>query len=157
MRAGRPIVGVIYEPNTNMLFSAALGRPATCNGKIIRCLEEVLHADSQIAISSNAYDFMPSGVNVLMQNYVCMNLGSAALHYGYVALGAYAAAFSWNVKLWDIAAGAIIAESAGARVCDLTGKGRFPVDCESYEGQSLPVVIASEPIQKQLQEIIHNR
>jgi len=156
MCQGQPIVGVIYEPNTNMLFSAALGRPATCNGKVIQCLEEVLHADSQIAISGNVYDYIPGGIKVLMQDHVCMNLGSAALHYGYVALGAYAAALSWNVKLWDIAAGAVIAESAGARVYDLAGKDRFPIDCESYEGQPLPVVMASGLVQKQLQEIIHN-
>ena len=154
MQGGRPIVGVIYEPNTNMLFSAAMGRDATYNGKVIKCLEETLHADSQIAISGNACDYIPDSIGVLMHNYVCMNLGSAALHYGYVGLGAYSAALSWGVKLWDIAAGAVIAASAGGQVRDLEGNSRFPIDCESYQGQILPVVMASEPIQEQLQEII---
>ena len=83
-----------------------------------------------------------------------INLGSAALHCAYVALGAYSAAFGWNLKLWDIAAGAVICQSAGAVVTDLRNNPRFPIDCRIYQGEALPILIAAESAQNQLRQIL---
>ncbi len=33
VQKGRPVVGAIYDPNADEMFSAALGRGATVNGK----------------------------------------------------------------------------------------------------------------------------
>lgn len=154
MQNGRPVVGAIYDPNVQMMFSAQSGMPGRCNGKKIRCIDQTLDTNSQLAVSSNLYAQIPHCVFEIMEKYVYVNLGSAALHYGYVASGAFAGAISWNVKLWDIAAGAVICQEAGAVVSDLAGQSRFPVDCGAYRGDSVPVLIAAESIQVQLQEII---
>ena len=154
MQNGFPIVGVVYDPNTKRLFSARNGIPAKCNGRTIKCLEEQLNANSQLAISGNLRKQLPRCIAGIMDNFVYINLGSAALHYCYVALGAFSAAVSWNVKLWDIAAGACIAESAGGSVKSLTNNSFFPINCSTYQGQFLHVVIAARSVQNQLKSYI---
>lgn len=166
---GVPVLGVIYEPNTNMMFAARQGQPAQCNGRPIHCLAEPLDINSQLAVPGHYYGTanqgdqslqaagtsLPARVGRLMQEYVCINLGSAALHYAYVAAGAYAASFAETVKLWDIAAGAIIAQSAGARVTDLNGKPIFPLDCAAYQGQPLPILIAAPIAQQKMLDMLN--
>ena len=46
-------------------------------------------------------------------------------------------------KLWDIAAGTVIAEAAGAIVTDWNGEKIFPIDLDSYEGQTFRVAAAN--------------
>jgi len=154
MQNGFPIVGVVYDPNTKKLFSARKGLPAKCNGRTIKCLDEQLNANSQLAVSGNLRKELPCCIAEIMDSFVYINLGSAALHYCYVALGAFSAAISWNVKLWDIAAGACIAQSAGAVIKNLYGKDFFPIDCTAYHGRFIHVIIAAESIQNQLKSYI---
>ena len=153
MRDGLPVAGAIYDPSTNMMFSARQGGPAECNGQIIHCRDEILNSNSQLAISGNIFDWLPLCVAEIMEKYTYMNLGSAALHYAYVAMGAYSAAFAGEVKLWDIAAGAIISQCAGAVVNDLRGKARFPINPHDYQSQPLQIIIGADSIQRQLNEI----
>ena len=153
MQHGYPIVGVIYDPNSNMLFSAQKGKPATCNGKTIQCLEDPLDSNSQIAIPNRYPKSFSPCMQTLMATYNCMNLGTGALHHAYVAKGAYAATFTFETKLWDIAAGCLIAQSANAQITDLQGNPRFPIDCEKYQGQGIPLLIAPKNAQKTLLEI----
>lgn len=150
MQDGWPIVGVIYDPNTKMIFSAQKGKNATCNGKPIRCRDEPLDSNSQIAIPNRFPISFSSSIQTLMAQYNCMNLGAGALHYAYVAQGAYAAAFTCKAKLWDVAAGCLIAQSAHALITDLQGNPRFPIDCSKYQGEAVPVLIASQKSQNTL-------
>jgi len=155
IKEGLPIVGVIYEPNTNMLYSAQLGQSAQCNGRTIYCRNDPLDSNSQIAISGKIYTHSPAAVAELMTKHVCINLGSAALHIAHVATGAFAASLLWNVRLWDIAAGAIIAESAGGVITDFAGKCRFPVDCGTYNAEPFHTFVAAQSIHSQLSPIIN--
>ena len=150
MQGGWPIIGVIYDPNAKTIFSAQKGKNATCNGKTIRCLEEPLDSNSQIAIPNRFPISYSSSIQTLMAQYNCMNLGAGALHYAYVAQGAYAAAFTCKAKLWDVAAGCLIAQSAHALITDLQGNPRFPIDCSKYQGEAVPVLIASQKSQNTL-------
>jgi fructose-1,6-bisphosphatase/inositol monophosphatase family enzyme len=43
-------------------------------------------------------------------------------------------------KLWDIAAGVVIAEAAGAVITDWNGDRIFPVDLDAYAGQPFRVL-----------------
>ena len=151
---GIPVAGAIFDPSTDQMFTARLGGPAQCNGQTINCRDETLHKNSQIAFSGNILSELgPAPLAELMDKHVLINLGSAALHYAYVALGAYSGAFGWKTRLWDIAAGAVICQSAGAVVTDLRNNPRFPIDCRIYQGEALPILIAAESAQNQLRQI----
>ena len=154
---GLPVVGVIYDPNTDNMFSAQKGGPAKCNGRTIHTRNETLNKNSQLAVSGNFIRFMGPNAEPIMEQFTCVNLGSAALHFAYVALGAFSAAFAWEVKLWDIAAGAVICPAADATVIDMRGNPRFPIDCTGYEGQSIPLVITHKSVIGQLEQyLFHN-
>ena len=151
---GIPVAGAIYDPSTDQMFTARLGGPAQCNGQTIHCRDETLHKNSQIAFSGNILSELgPASLAELMDKHVLINLGSAALHYAYVALGAYSGAFGWNIRLWDIAAGIVICQCAGAEIKDMQNKPRLPLDCHAYQGEALPILIAAGPTQNQLRQI----
>ncbi len=57
-------------------------------------------------------------------------------------------------KLWDIAAGVVIAEAAGAIVTDWTGAKIFPIDLDAYEGEAFRVVAANRKAHPHLIETI---
>ncbi|MCK4784844.1 MAG: hypothetical protein KAV87_13915, partial [Desulfobacteraceae bacterium] len=57
-------------------------------------------------------------------------------------------------KLWDIAAGTIIAEAAGAIVTDWQGKKIFPLDLESYESQQFQLLAANKKVHAKLLEML---
>lgn len=154
MQNGHPLLGVVYEPNTNTLFSAHIDGLATRNGQPIQALRETLHENSQVAVSGNIFQYLPHCAAQLLDHIVYMNIGSAALHFSYVAQGAYSAALGLTAKLWDIAAGAAIAQAAGATTRKLNGTPLFPIDLTTYHGEKLPMILATDPIQKQIQQII---
>jgi len=72
------------------------------------------------------------------------------LQLAYVANGGFAGTIASATKLWDIAAGAIICETAGAVVTDWQGKKIFPVDLSNYEKQTFHVIAANKKIHKEL-------
>ncbi len=47
--------------------------------------------------------------------------GSAALNLAYVASGRIDGAWDIGLRLWDIAAGALLVQEAGGLICDLQG------------------------------------
>jgi len=143
LHKGIPVVGVIYEPNLDLLFTAHKDGPALCNDRPIRCTDEPLHKNSQLAISGNiSLHLSGSCLSQTMKKHVLVNLGSAALHYAFIARGSFTAAFGWEIKLWDIAGGSAICLAAGASVLAPDGSPIFPLDCSSYQGQPLPILIA---------------
>ena len=54
--------------------------------------------------------------------------GSAALDLAYVAAGRYDGFWERGLSAWDIAAGALIATEAGARVTDMKGGDKIVSD-----------------------------
>ncbi|MHC4706471.1 MAG: inositol monophosphatase family protein [Planctomycetota bacterium] len=82
------------------------------------------------------------------------NLGTTALHLAYVAQGSLVATIVSHPKLWDVAAGALIAETAGAIVSDRQGGKIFPVDLDTYEGQELEVMSANKKVHTELLQLL---
>jgi myo-inositol-1(or 4)-monophosphatase len=70
--------------------------------------------------------------------------GSAALDLAWTAAGRYDAYFERTVKPWDIAAGALICEAAGLRVCEL------PV----YENLPWGILVAPPALCEELMEVV---
>ena len=112
------VLGVVYEPFTNELFTAIRGKPARLNGKIIRVSPRARLADAIVSLgspnSNSALETaLPRLADLARRARKIRIMGSAALSLCYVACGRFDAYLENGLRLWDIAAGALLVESAG--------------------------------------------
>jgi len=154
MYEGEPIVGVIFEPATESMFTAVKGREAQLNGRRIKASEEKIDKFSSIGLDSHFDNEVPSWAREIIQRTRFRNFGTTALHFAYVAKGGLIATIVAHPKLWDIAAGALIAEAAGAIVSDRQGAKIFPVDLDSYEGEELEAITANKVVHAELLKLL---
>ena len=154
MHKGEPIVGVIFEPATDSMFTAVKGGEAQLNGRRITAGEEKMNAFSSVGLDSHFDEGVPGWACEIMQKTRFRNLGTTALQLAYVAKGSLVATIVNRPKLWDIAAGALIAEAAGAVVSDWQGGKIFPVDLDSYQGQELRVITANKKVHAELLQLM---
>jgi myo-inositol-1(or 4)-monophosphatase len=146
MYEGEPIVGAVFEPATDMMFTAVRGGDAQLNGRRIKASEDSFNKLASIGIDSHYDDGVPGWICEIMQKTRFRNLGTTAMHFVYVAKGGFIATIANRPKLWDIAAAAFIAESAGALVTNWNGQRVFPIDPESYTGDSIEIVAANRKV-----------
>ncbi len=149
-----PIVGVIFEPATDSMFTAIKGNEAQLNSRRITAGEDTMNKFSSIGLDSSFEKELPGWLQEIMCRTRFRNLGSTALHIAYVAKGSLIGTIGSSQKLWDIAAGAVIAEAAGAVVTDWQGKKIFPVDLDSYEGQQFQTITANKKTHTQILETL---
>jgi myo-inositol-1(or 4)-monophosphatase len=118
---GEIIVGVIYDPIRNELWSGEKGKPALLNGQEMHVSARADLAEAIISVGlSKTSATIESGLPVLSEMVhrvrKCRMLGSAALDLAYVACGRIDAYIEQGISLWDIAAGWLLVEGAGGRV-----------------------------------------
>ncbi len=87
-------------------------------------------------------------LRVLVKSQSVRRLGSAALNLCYVAQGCLDGYWASNVQAWDVAAGILIAERAGAQCRDVSGNA-FNL------WQPKPLVTATSELAGELLECIH--
>ena len=115
-----PVVGVVYAPETDELWSAIAGRGATKNGRPISTTTRDRLDESMLM---SGYD--PDGgflTHFYQETRGVRRLGSAALHLSYLASGSADATWEYDTFPWDVAAGVLIAREAGATVTDSGGE-----------------------------------
>ena len=131
LKQGRPEVAVVYNPISDHWFSAARGQGAQCNGQRIRVNRQ---RDPTRAVVATGFPFRDSEQLPQVLAYVSSvladfsdlrRLGSAALDLCYVACGWQDAYFESTLHAWDIAAGVLIAQEAGAIVTDYGGEQKM--------------------------------
>lgn len=114
-----PIVGVVYAPEPDEMFSAIAGETAYENDHVLSTTDRE-HLDESMFLSG--YD--PDG-SFLTRFYQeargVRRLGSAALHLCYLASGSTDAIWEYDTYPWDVAAGLVIARTAGAKITDAAG------------------------------------
>lgn len=157
MYEGEPIVGVIFEPATDSMFTAVKGSQAKLNGRTISASEDTMHKYSSVGLDSHFDDGVPGWACEIMQRTRFRNLGTTALQLAYVANGSLTATIVNCPKLWDIAAGKAIVEAAGAVMTDWQGGKIFPVDLESYEGQEFQVLTANKKVHADIVKLIRSQ
>ncbi len=118
---GEVIVGVIYDPMRNELWSGEKGQTPTLNDKPIQVSSRAHLAEAVVSIGlAKTQATIEAGLPLLEQMVhrvrKCRMLGSAALDMAYVACGRLDAYIEQGISLWDIAAGWLLVESAGGRV-----------------------------------------
>ena len=118
---GEVIVGVIYDPIRNELWSGEKGQRPLLNGKPVRVSPRATLAEAVVSIGlAKTSATIDAGLPLLEQMVhrvrKCRMLGSAALDMAYVACGRLDAYIEQGISLWDIAAGWLLVEAAGGQV-----------------------------------------
>ena len=118
---GEIIVGVIYDPIREEIWTAQKGAEPTLNGKPFRVSERADLAEAVISVGLSKTGVTIDAGLPLLQQMVhrarkCRLMGSAALDMAYVACGRFDAYIEQGISLWDIAAGWILVETAGGTV-----------------------------------------
>ena len=123
-------VGVVYDPCRDELFEATTETSATLNGRtmVVQQISEGIEAWSSAVVGT---DWPHSGerreqarliVGLMMDQVGELNLmGSPALGLCNVAAGRLHAYWHLDLKIWDIAAAALILQRAGGILTDARG------------------------------------
>jgi myo-inositol-1(or 4)-monophosphatase len=131
---GRGYAGAVNAPALGRLFTARKGAGAFMNGKPIHVsncstLEEAACATGFARLRENKVEpVLEKFDRILPRLRDIKRCGSAALDLAMTAAGVFDGYWEEGLQLYDVAAGAIIAEEAGARVCDFHGKDNYPAD-----------------------------
>jgi myo-inositol-1(or 4)-monophosphatase len=118
---GQIIVGVIYDPMRDEMWSGQKGEKPRLNGHHFRVSTRAELSEAVISVGLSKTGEMIGSNLPLLDDMVhrvrkCRVLGSAALDMAYVACGRFDAYIERGISLWDIAAGWILIESAGGKV-----------------------------------------
>eukprot|EP00127_Corallochytrium_limacisporum_P006499 Clim_evm30s229 gene=Clim_evmTU30s229 len=124
----RPVIGIVYNPLRDEMFSAIEGQGASLNNNPIKTSGETKLAKS-LVITEWGSRRQPQYMEPLVANMTAMAkasqgmrcMGSAALNCCEVAAARADVFYEYGIHCWDYAAGAVIAKEAGCHVCDPDG------------------------------------
>jgi myo-inositol-1(or 4)-monophosphatase len=121
LRQGRPVLGVVYDPQADECFYAEAGCGAFVDGdplplklppdKLKRCIAGVDFKRIPRVLAGRLAAEHPYSSQ--------RNLGASTLDWCYLAAGRLHVYLHGGQKLWDYAAGALILEEAGGKACAL--------------------------------------
>ena len=140
----RIVLGVIYDPLRNELFTAERGSGAYLNGIRLKVSTRTKLSEAVLAVG---FAKSQESIDHCLELYKVYGnaarklraMGSAALDLAYVAAGRLDAYIEQGVNLWDIAAGVVLVEEAGGvvetevkkdgsyRVCASSGRIEYPL------------------------------
>jgi myo-inositol-1(or 4)-monophosphatase len=129
-RQNSVILGVIYDPIHDELFTAEKGKGAYCNNN------QITVSDREISEGLIATGFPFKYKNYLPQYLLCFQeiflkcsgirrMGSAALDLCYTAMGKFEGFWELGLSSWDLAAGSLIVKEAGGTITDFTGGNHY--------------------------------
>ena len=127
---GKPLMGVVYNPYSDEMFSAIWGEGSYLNGKRIYCRKPAALSESLIAIGTTPYhkeeadEIFDLFKRLFKDGRDLRRSGSAALDLAHVAAGRIDIYLEKRLKIWDYAAGTLIVREAGGVVCDYAGNER---------------------------------
>ncbi|KAK0418814.1 hypothetical protein QR680_013786 [Steinernema hermaphroditum] len=125
--------GIVYNPITNELFCAQVGRGAFKNGFPIKSSQTEVISKALICASLGIHNMVTFGEpwlekalgnhkrQVLAGVRGHRSFGSAAINMVYVAQGSVDAYAEYGIHAWDIAAATVIVREAGGFVIDPNG------------------------------------
>jgi myo-inositol-1(or 4)-monophosphatase len=131
LEADELVLGVVYEIGHDECFYAWKGSKAYLNGEEIHVSTTATISDALLATGFPYSNFEQ------LDNYLALlkwsiteargvrRLGSAATDLVYVACGRFDAFFEYDLKPWDVAAGAFIVKQAGGNVFDYSGGNQY--------------------------------
>ena len=128
---GSLILGAVYDPMRDEMFMAERGKGAYLNDRPLR-VSAVSELQKSLLVTGFPYDAW----NTRQDNFAnfvhfakltqgVRRLGSAALDLSYVAAGRFDGFWEMSLKPWDVAAGGLICEEAGAHVTNVSGSSDY--------------------------------
>jgi len=128
---GALTLGAVYDPLRDEMFTAERGKGAYLNGKRLNA-SAVAELQRSLLVTGFPYDTW----NTKLDNFAnfekfgkltqgVRRLGSAALDLSYVAAGRFDGFWELSLKPWDVAAGGLICQEAGAVVTNIHGAADF--------------------------------
>lgn len=116
----RSAVGVVYDPFCDEMWTARAGGAAYLNRRRIHVSDRTRLGEAIITVGfakhrSSLDHMLPVFTRLIHRVRKLRIMGSAALALTYVATGRFDGYIESGLRLWDIAAGALIVESAGGR------------------------------------------
>lgn len=124
---GELMLGAVYDPMRDEMFTAERGQGAYLNGNPIR-VSGAEELQKSLLVTGFPYDAwntrqdnFANFVHLAKLTQGVRRLGSAALDLCYVAAGRFDGYWEISLKPWDVAAGGLISEEAGARVTNVDG------------------------------------
>jgi myo-inositol-1(or 4)-monophosphatase len=117
-RTFESVVGVVYDPFCDELWTAVRGGPARVNGRIVHASKRTRLNQAIVSLGfakeTATLDRMLPVFNDLIHRVRKVRImGAAALSLVYVASGRMDAYLEYGLRLWDIAAGGLIVQRAG--------------------------------------------
>ena len=121
IEGGRPVLGAILDPVRDECFVAARGQGAFLNGRPIRPFAPSRSIRDCLAMVD--LKRLPPELLQAVTRHTCFGsqryLGSVALEWCWLAAGRFQLYLHGGQKLWDYAAGRLIADEAGAAALHL--------------------------------------
>jgi myo-inositol-1(or 4)-monophosphatase len=128
------LLGVVYDPFQDEMWTATRGGPARLNGRTIRVSRRRKLREAVVSIGftksrETLQAMLPHFCNLVHRVRKVRMMGAAALGLTYVASGRFDAYLECEISLWDIAAGGLIIEAAGGefRPQPIPGEHKYSV------------------------------
>ena len=126
-KAGKMIMGAVFNPFINEFYFAERGQGATLNDKKISVTKRTEVIKSCL-VTGFPYTYIneENGPLQVFEKFIrkgipVRRLGSAAIDLCWVAAGRFDGFYEHQLSAWDSAAGFIIVEEAGGKVTNLKG------------------------------------
>lgn len=150
---GIPVCGAVYDPVHNEMFWAEKGKGAYLNDRKIACcdvdrIENSLLYLSWMPSADKFEDFRQRAAKLFLKVPHLRRMGSAALGLVYIAAGRINGFVEVGLHPWDVAAGVLIAEEAGAVSSDRYGKA-----C-NMENLTVDVIAGSPKVYKDIMDTL---
>jgi myo-inositol-1(or 4)-monophosphatase len=126
-RGQRLLAAVVYNPISDECFAAAAGEGATLNGLPLHVSEETRLERSLLATGwpFRRKELLKAYLKVLDEVFRgsqgLRRAGAASLDLAWTAAGRLEGFWEFGLKIWDVAAGALIVQEAGGKVTDFSG------------------------------------
>ncbi len=155
----RPVLGALYLPLTDTLYTAEAGRGAFRDGAPVHVTEETELAKLLIAYgldasADNAKTRREADLLVRVVNHARnLRATNSLVDFCYTADGRLGGAINQACKIWDIAAPWLVLREAGARVTDLAGRELDFNLAGNPCARTYPVLAAAPAIHRQLLQL----
>lgn len=125
---GQVVLGAIYNPNLNELFTARKGQGARLNGRKIKVSSQASLKKSLLAtgfpydVHYSRKDNLDNFRKFIKRAQAVRRPGSAALDLAYVACGRFDGFWEMKLKTWDMAAASLMVSESGGKLSGFRGQ-----------------------------------
>lgn len=128
---GEIILGIVYDPLRDEIFSAEKGKGAFLNGRPFRVsktsdlIKSIITTGFPFRRKEMIDDYLKLFKNIFYKVSDIRRAGSAALDLAYLACGRCEGFFELGLSPWDVAAGSLLITEAGGIITDFTGESDY--------------------------------